>query len=947
MQFRLLGPIQVLGDGAPLSIGAPKQRALLACLLLRRGRFASREELIEALWGERLPQSAVGSLHVYVHGLRRVLGADRIESRGTAYSVRLEAGELDLERFEELIEYAQRSLPEGEAVRAASALEEALGLWEGPALGDLPAEMLATERGHLEELRLAALDLLVEAELALGQHERVIARLATLIAEHPYRERLREHQILALYRAGRQKESLEAYRQAREVLVEELGIEPGPRLRALENAILRQEPSLTPVASETDTERPPAVALPAPPTRLIGRRRELAEIETLFLKDGARLVTLTGPGGTGKTRLALAVAERLAGQLPGGGRFLDLSAVADPALLLPMIGAELGVPAGQSLVAAIAEQLRPRRFLLVLDNLERLLAEATALSDLLSAAPRLLILVTSRAPLHLRAEHEYPVPPLAPPATEARFDAIAANEAVELLTERARAVNRSCTLTEASAPAFAHICRRLDGLPLALELAASRMRSRSPEAVAAGLDRALELLVEGPRDLPSRQRTLRATLEWSYEQLSDAERRLFGQLAAFAGSFHADDVVSVCGVDARAQFAQLVEVNLVRQLEPGCFTMLQTIREYASEWLMRSGEADAIRARHCQHFLELAERAHEAILAGEDAVLAFEALEQTHDNLREALAWAADAGQVEDQVRLACALRQFWIVRGHLAEGRTFFDRAVAATEGMDRRIRAQALMHGGPFLYRQGELEQARAWWEEALTLLTEEGDAAGAARCAGELGAVAFSEGDLARSAELYARSAEGFAALGDRMRLGIVTSNRAEVAALQGDLDESIRHGEEGVAISRDVDDPDSLALGLHTLARVRQRTGDARQARRLFAECLSRAQSIGYREVIANCVQAAAELSLVDGGPAEQAARLVAVARQALEQIGVRSQGLEEQSFIRTEAELAAQLGYERLQSIEQHAPDVSLESVIEEALALLQLEPARPQRAARG
>src|SRR5215475_12842794 len=286
MQFRLLGPLQVVGDRAPLSLGQPKQRALLACLLFRRGRFASRDELVEALWGQQPPKSAVGSLHVYVHGLRRLLGAERIQSRGMAYRIHLEPGELDLEQFEELVAQARDAMQRAEARRAVSALETAVGLWHGAALGGLPPDLLAAERAHLGELHLSALELLMEARLAAGDHEQVIARASTLIAEHPFRERLREQQILALYRAGRQKDALEAYRLARNTFVEELGIEPGPRLRALEGAILRQEADLAVPESASGTPEEPVgpgaqTVLPASPTRLIGREHELAEVEAL------------------------------------------------------------------------------------------------------------------------------------------------------------------------------------------------------------------------------------------------------------------------------------------------------------------------------------------------------------------------------------------------------------------------------------------------------------------------------------------------------------------------------------------------------------------------------------------------------------------------------------------------------------------------------------------
>jgi tetratricopeptide (TPR) repeat protein len=278
-------------------------------------------------------------------------------------------------------------------------------------------------------------------------------------------------------------------------------------------------------------------------------------------------------------------------------------------------------------------------------------------------------------------------------------------------------------------------------------------------------------------------------------------------------------------------------------------------------------------------------------------------------------------------------------VRGYLPEGRTFFERVVAATEGAEPRLRAQALMNGGPFLYRQGELEQARAWWEEALALLTDEGDVAGASRCAGELGAVAFSEGDLDRAAALYARSADGFRALEDRLRLGVVRGNQAEVCAMQGDLSTAVKYAEECVALAREVNDADGLALALHTLARLMLRVGEARRARTLLTECLVRARDLGYREVLANCVQGAAELTVSDGGDLQLAARLQSVGRRTLDEMGVRLQGLEAESFERTAKALESKLGAEQVRALADESADLPLESVVDVALACLQGEHA--------
>jgi len=935
-RFSILGPLAVFEDQRSLPLGAPKQRAVLATLLLERGRAVSRDALIDAVWGQSPPASAAGALQVYVHGLRQVLGPQRIETLGTSYRLALDEDELDAARFDTLLEQARRALAAHDALAATRDASTALGLWRGPALADLPRDMpVAALAATLEERRLEAIELRNDAELALGRHDGLAAELPALVAAHPFRERLREQQIVALYRSGRQDEALAAYRAARRVFVEELGIEPGPRLRELEAAILRQDAELAPRPASADAA--PPIALPAPPTPLIGRDAELTEAETLFAGEQARLVTLTGPGGVGKTRLAMAIAERIAPGFADGVVWVDLAPVRDPALLAQTLADALGLDEHpQGAREAVAAHLSARSMLVVLDNFEQLSAAAADVAALLTAARGLRLLVTSRSALGVRAENELLIPPLALPAVTDSLERVAASEAVRLFVARARAADRGFALDAELAPVVAGICRRLDGLPLAIELAAARLRGIGPRELGGALESRLATLIGGPVDLPSRQRTLRATLDWSHDALTEPERRAFAWLGVFAGSGSRDAIVAVCGPESREPLGALVAASLVRRLDGGAeerLGMLETIREYALERLGARGETDEARERHARQFLALAEHGRDMILTGRAGQEIYAALDRDHDNLRAALDWAADAGALELEVRLACALRQFWLVRGHIAEGRRFFERAVENTEGRERRLRAEALMHGGPFAHRQGALDQARAWWEEALTLLRELGDDAGVARCAGELGAVAYSAGDLERAAAASNESAAAFAALGDDMRVAIVEANLGEIELARGNLDAATRHCEQAVAIQRSLEDHDQLATTLHGLARVRVRAGRDAEARELMRESLQLAAEIGYREVIAELLADVARLALAEGRP-DRAAMLAAAARATRLEIGVRL-GDEHAEAAELHRQLREQLGAEALAAIERQAGEGGLGAAVQEALRALE------------
>jgi predicted ATPase/DNA-binding SARP family transcriptional activator len=913
MEFRLLGPVEAVTDEGSARLGAPKQRALLAVLLLNANEVVSRDRLVDLLWGDDPPRSAVQSLQVYVRGLRQALGPERIETHGTGYRLPLERGQLDLERFERLVQRGGEALATGYADDAADELRAALGLWRGSPLADLDGEPVAEgERPRLDDRRLRALELLNEAELALGRHGEILPELEALIAEEPYRERFRAQHVLALYRCGRQKEALDAYRAAREALVEELGVEPGAALRDLERRILRHDPSL----AAPEPPEPPSIRLPSPPTPLIGRQLEAAAVTALLRQDDVRLVTLTGAGGTGKTRLALAAAEELGRELRDGAVFVDLAPVRDAALLGSTIAHTLGITEGAVPEEALEEHLRDRRMLLLLDNVEQLVPDTGLVARLLAAAPRLLVVATSRAPLRLAGEHEYPVPPLAVPRWRdgASFEELAANDAVRLFAARARAVDPGFELNDENVEAVGQICERLDGLPLAIELAAARTKLFPPETMSRRLDRTLELLTGGAHDLPARQQTLRSTLEWSHELLDDAERMLFARLSVFVGRWTLEDAEAVCSddsLDVLGTLSSLVDESLVRRVDRSSpeprFAMLETIREYAAELLEESGEAPAVRRRHAERVLALATQAWQATLGGDDT--AFSRFDDVHDNLRVAVSWSAATGEIELEVRLLSAVWNFLAVRGHLNEGRALFEGAIARSADAAPEIRALARGDGAVFPFRQGDTERAKVLWEEALGLFRELGDVNEIGRCIGSLGNVAISEGDLDRAVELYEEAATLAREVGNDLRLGVILANLGMIAAVRGDHETSARYATEAATIQREVGDKDGLAVTLHNLGRSRLTLGQLDEARAALAESLGLALGLGYREVIAYCLGGMAELALL-AREEERAAELLGASENLFVEIAAAVDPEESETQERLRRQLYESLGTER-------------------------------------
>jgi len=611
-EYRILGPLEAEVDGRQLELGPPKQRALLVALLVRCGEAVPVERLIDDLWPENPPETARHAIQVYVSRLRRLLdppnAPTQIVAHSRAYELQVAPEAVDLSCFQELVQRGRAEIA-GDPRTAATLVGEAVGLWRGRALADLDGEAGVREVVlELEELRRDALELQVEAELASGQAGELVPKLKRLVGDYPAHEAFQAQLILALYRSGRQQDALDQYGRARDALLHELGLEPGPHLRELQAAILRQDSSLIVEPPELRARR----HLPAQPNVFVGRERELADLTDLFGSRGVRLVTLTGPGGIGKTRLAIAAADRLASSFPGGMYFVSLVDVPTPDLIEPAIARALDLrPDGlRPINTLLIDRLQDRELLLVVDNFEHIADGATVVSALLKQAPRLKVLATSRVRLDLYGESRYEVSPLALPTPRERDpERLAQFDAVALFTFRAREVQFNFELTHRNATAVSHICIALEGLPLAIELAAAQADALDPASLLERLSDRLEVLTGGPKDVADRQRTLKATIAWSYNLLAESEQLLFRRLSVFAGGFSRDAAKKICdateGSLASLAAASLLTADRGRQ---GRFTMLVTIRDYGLEQLRATGEADAMRHRHSDYYAELVER---------------------------------------------------------------------------------------------------------------------------------------------------------------------------------------------------------------------------------------------------------------------------------------------------------------------------------------------------
>ena len=722
MRIALLGELEVRGDDdRPIVVTGAKQRALLAVLALQASRAVPAEQLVDALWGDDPPPAVRNGLQGLVSKLRRALGStDLVAMRGGGYVLELPPEAIDVHRYERLVAEG-RAAGGSDPARTIALFAEADALWRGDALADFTYEDFAsTTITRLSELRLAAVEERLDIELRLGRHQVAIGELESLTTAHPLRERTRGLLMVALYRAGRQADALRVYQDGRRLLADGLGLEPGPELRQLEAAILAQDESLdapptTSAATSTWAEhRSP---IPASLTPLVGRDVELRDLTALF--DDRRFITLVGPGGVGKTRLALEVARARSGSLAYGGCLVELAPVGDPAAVRAAIAFALDLPDPNQLAAMIGQ----RDLLIVLDNCEHVIATAAEVAeDLLRRCPGLRLLATSREGLRVSGETIWPVPPLA------------ADDAGALFVDRARAAGAQLDLSEGQTNVIAQICARLDGLPLAIELAAARARAFPIPQILSRLNDRFRLLTGGSRTALPRQQTLRAVVDWSYELLFNDEQRVFERLSVFPGGCDLATAQVVCadrdlpGPDIEDIIRALIDKSLITA-EAGTnelrVSQLQTLAQYGRERLAERGESARVRDAMAAHFATLC-TGSAAAFTGDAQRTWLATIDQEQDNLRGALEWAVATDDAETALTIAGGCSWPHWLAGTMVEGKRWLDDAFACRGEVTETTMALALTGRALINFQLGVPERVDADLEAALETFRRHGNVA-----------------------------------------------------------------------------------------------------------------------------------------------------------------------------------------------------------------------------
>lgn len=870
-EFRVLGPVEVVRAGQSVPLGGRRQILLLALLLIEPGRTISSDRLIDELWQGEPPEGAEGTLRVYVSRLRSALGENILFARRPGYVLDIATEALDASRFERHLREGRDGLARGAAGFAADRLAAALELWHGPAFADVrDGGAVADEARRLDELRLVAIEERNDAELSLGRHASLVAELERLVAEHPHRERLWRQLVLALYHSQRQVEALAAYRRARMLLTEEFGIDPSEELQALEVAVLRQDIAPVPTAVEHHN-------LPAPLTSFIGREQELDDIAELLRTH--RLVTLTGLGGTGKTRLALEAATRQIGAWTGGVWLIDLTVHADPRTMASAVASVLGVRERPDMSAlnGLIEHLRNEELLILLDNCEHVASACGELAhEVLRACPSVRVLATSRIPLGTPGEVDYGVDPLPTPTDDLPANEVARFASVRLFLERGRALRRDLAGTPPDMTTVARICRELDGLPLAIELAAAHAKALSVDDIASRLDNRFRFLRSWRRLAAPRHQTLRATIDSSYELLEADERELLAGLSVFAGGFTLDSVAAICAhgdlVRAEELVSKLVESSLVvagTQHGATRYRLLETIREYAAGRLDSPGRRDELHRSHAAHFLDLVENA-----PIEDPVGKIEALalrDRERDNLDAAIRWTVATGS-DLAVPLASALWRYWQIRGHRRQGLDWLEQALAVPASLPLPARADALAGAALIARLLGEFARAEHFAREGIALGRAVGPPVALTLSLNVLTTLAARAGDFDQAREHCDESVTVARAAGD-VRLEAIALFILAEGLLHGGRHADVRDiGDRALGLARTSGDQEVIAIVLARLGIAAVHEHRLDEATGHLTEAVEHARALGFPDIAAWCCDGLA-LVAAELGDVVRAARLL--------------------------------------------------------------------------
>ncbi len=866
VELRILGPLEVLDDeGAPVDVGGPRPRTLLIDLALAQGHPVPADQLLEDVWsGERIP--ARNNLQVQVSRLRRVLGEERIATRGGGYALDLPRDALDAARFDRLSAEGRAALHAGDAEAAATVLRDALALWRGAALVDFADDAFARPViTRLEESRFTAIEDRVDADLLLGRHAELIGELEALVQEHPLRERLWAQLMTALYRAGRQADALRAYQRARTVLAEQLGIDPGPALRQVEEAVLAQDSALAspPLPSAGEAARTSSTNLPAATTMIIGREMEIDATATL-VRDH-RIATIVGPGGVGKTRLAIEVGRRLLAEFEHGVYIADFAPVGDAAGVSNAIAAALGVEvefgegASSNPRERLREFLRGRDALLVLDNCEHVVAPvAEMVDDLVGRCGGLRVLATSREPLMIAGEVLWPLAPLE------------LHDAVALFMERARANAPSFVATDTTHTTVCALCEHLDCLPLAIELAAARMRAFSPDDLLSRLDDRFRLLTVGARTAFPRQQTLRAVVDWSYDLLFDDERRVFERLSVFAGRFGVSAAEAVCADetvnedDVAELLARLVDKSLVTASEAAGvveFRLLQTLAQYGREQLERSGDAAAARARHAAYVAKLVEVPDGRHGAAEGSW--YRTVGELLDDVRLAMEWAVESGDADIACAIAAGLGWFWNMGGRIDDTWRWITAALSLGEPTRPSRRIRALAWGG-LVGMAYDSERATEYGAEAVAAARVLGDDSTVA-VATMLRASAISDffHRTAAATELAEESQRAFLSVGDGWSRAMATWIGGSILWVNTDYDAALPELREAAAQFGAIGNAWGRALALRHVADIAATRGNYDEAELALRQAILGWHAVGAAAVSSGLTVRLAHVYALEG------------------------------------------------------------------------------------